>query len=173
MNPAKINTPDRLHTCDNSAMFAMHYIHKGGHGSLDKAGFFYARRDNSGSVPPCRRLMALLPLWCSATGKAEPSFYFRPYQTSFSEMHYTEKEGLKGKHSTCTPAKRGCKRAYKPLFEAEKAAKNRAYSYILTTRQFDDFSRYSRLTAGMDHHAICVADIVAKHFPELKTLSER
>ncbi len=76
-------------------------------------------------------------------------------------------------NSTRTLSTVSRRRAYKPLFEAEKAAKNRAYSYILATRQFDDFSRYSRLTAGMDCHAICVADIVAKHFPELKTLFER
>jgi len=43
-----------------------------------KAGFFYARiLNNSGSVPPCDVLMDSLPLWCIATGKAEP-FFFQP-----------------------------------------------------------------------------------------------
>lgn len=153
-------------------MFAVHNILEGGHGSLDKAGFFYARRDKRFCTPVANRNgMPALEVLCNRSGRTV--FFFCPQQTSISEMHNTEKEGKPGNKSTCTPAKRGCKRAYKPLFEAEKAAKNRAYSYILTTRQFDDFSRYSRLTAGMDHHAICVFDIVAKRFHELKTLSER
>ncbi len=115
MNPAKINTSDRLHGCDNSAMFAVTNILEGGHGSLDKAGFFYARRDKRFCTPVanCNGMPALEVL-VNRSGRTV--FFFCPQQTSLSEMTNTEKEGLKGKHSTCTPAKRGCKRAYKPLF---------------------------------------------------------
>lgn len=62
------------------------------------AGIFYALSLHIyGFVPPCRCLMARLPLSrCSATGKAEPFFYFRPanifsYAQTYSEMFEREK----------------------------------------------------------------------------------
>lgn len=67
-------------------MFAAHYILTGGHVRQLIAGFFYARVSIlSGSKPPCRCLMALLPVRCNATGKVEPSF-FATY-TNKSKMH--------------------------------------------------------------------------------------
>lgn len=53
------------------------------------AGIFYALSLHIyGFVPPCRCLMARLPLWCSATGKAEPFFYFRPANIfSYAQTH--------------------------------------------------------------------------------------
>ena len=62
------------------------------------AGIFYALTLHIyGFVPPCRCLMARLPLSrCSATGKAEPFFYFRPanifsYAQTYSEMFERER----------------------------------------------------------------------------------
>lgn len=70
-----------------------------------------------------------------------------------------------------SPARK--RRAYKPLFEAEKNAKNKAYSFILTSNLLEDFAHYSRLTAGMDHHVICVSAIVNKHFANLLKHTEQ
>lgn len=56
------------------------------------AGFFYAQNlTYSGSVPPCDVLMDSLPMWCNATGKAEPSF-ISACNLNFLKMHYTENE---------------------------------------------------------------------------------
>lgn len=152
-------------------MFVPTNILEGGHSSLNPAGFFYARNDKRFCTPVanCNGMPALEVL---VNGKGRTVFLFSACNKPFSEMTNTEKMGLSGKHSTHTlshhplmhTAKKGRKRAYKPLFEAEKNAKNKAYSYIITSGQLEDFASYSRITSGMDHHAICVGAIVAKHF---------
>lgn len=42
-------------------------------------GFFMPADLIHGSVPPWGALMCPRPSWCQSTGKAEPSFYFRPH----------------------------------------------------------------------------------------------
>jgi len=71
--------------------FAMHYNHKGVTYANNRTAFFYVRSSSYiGSVPPCMSVIGILPLWCNATGKAEPFFYFQlsNYQTKNFKMHY-------------------------------------------------------------------------------------
>jgi len=72
--------------------FAVNYIHNGGSFTRQilAAGIFYACTTNIfGPAPPCAALMRPLPLWCSSTGKAGPSYIFC-LQLKYSEMNYTE-----------------------------------------------------------------------------------
>ena len=79
-------------------MFVASYIQSGRIFCLFVAGIFYALTLHIyGFVPPCRCLMARLPLSrCRTTGKAEPFFYFRPanifsYVQTYSEMFERER----------------------------------------------------------------------------------
>jgi hypothetical protein len=64
------------------------------------AGFFYAQNlAIFGSVPPCVAVMAPLPMWCNATGKAEP-FFISANKQWYSVMHYTENTCLQRNNST-------------------------------------------------------------------------
>lgn len=56
-------------------IFVSHYIHKGVRTRLYATGIFDASLlAIYGSAPPCNSVIELLPLWCNATGKAEPFF---------------------------------------------------------------------------------------------------
>jgi hypothetical protein len=126
------------------------------------AGFFYARTlNNSGSVPPCDVLMDSLPLWCNATGKAEPFFYSSP-NINFLKMHYTEKSkkghsdgsmAIKAMHASGrkTLIKRLYNRNIHQLindFVVEMDAKNRAYYFILENGHLDAFKHYCQTKPG-------------------------
>jgi hypothetical protein len=63
------------------------------------AGYFYAPVKGYGSVPPCGGLMAPLPLWWNATGKAEP-FFISANKQWYSVMHSTENTCLQRNNST-------------------------------------------------------------------------
>jgi hypothetical protein len=86
----------------NCSIFAAHYVLDGGRIRLYAAGIFYALALLAiyGFATPCGALMRPLPSRCSATGSAEPFFYFPPQQTILSVMHYTEKIATGKKHST-------------------------------------------------------------------------
>lgn len=152
------NNPQDLQTSENRRMFASISTHKGGHSSPIQAGFFYARTD-SGFVPPCRCLMALLPLWWRSTGKAEPHFFSA--KTNFlSVMISTEKQGLSGKHSTVQPSPAPRKRVSLHKFITEKDAKNCAYAFILSRGLLDEFRRYRNSTEGLDYYIICMSYLI-------------
>ena len=87
----------------NIRMFVVTSILRGGKTRQISAGIFYTCTDHIfGFVPPCRVLMALLPLRWKSTGKAEPFFYyyFRQVRTNQSVMTSTEKTCSGVKYST-------------------------------------------------------------------------
>lgn len=146
-------------------MFASSYILIGG--SVRQSFGLFLCPQNIGSVPPCGALMRPLPIRCKTTGKAEPSFIFS-LQTKISEMSYTEKTCLKGKHSTKQTTPAGSEipvqeiqqlhaanrqrtinglinRSVNQLindFLVEMDAKNKAYCFILEHGHFDAFKSY-------------------------------
>ena len=140
-----------------NSIFVLLYIFKGGATRLFPDGCFYALTANiRGSVPPCNSVMGLLPLnRCRATGQAEP-FFISATQTFLPVMLYTEKECLTGRStpaSNRTPNETGDSITQK--FIIEKAAKNRAYAFILSRGllfEFRDFCRVEKfILRGFPH----------------------
>lgn len=162
------NNPQGLHNTDDCRMFATISNHKGGHSSLNSAGFFCARK-YSGSVPPCRSLMALLPLWWRSMGKAESHFYFLPTTNFLSVMISTEEQGLSGNNSTVQPTSAPRKRVSHKRFTAEIDAKNCAYSFLFVHGLMDDFLRYANITRGLNHHIICMSYMFNKACEQERT----
>jgi hypothetical protein len=90
-----------LTNLENGCMFVPDFHTRGRvHARQKIAGFFYAQNlEIFGSVPPCRGLMALLPMWWKSTGKAEPFFISANKQIVFG-MTSTENTCLQRNNST-------------------------------------------------------------------------
>ena len=109
------------------------------------AGIFYALTLHIyGFVPPCRCLMARLPLSrCRTTGKAEPFFYFRP--ANIFVMSKLTQKCLNGKSiSRSNRPALVTGKSYYHRYLSEARAKNQAYAFILSQGLLSEFILFSR-----------------------------
>ena len=142
-------------------IFVAHTILEGGLFCLFVAGFFYAQRYIFFGVSPASELNGRTALEVVCSGSEAPIFSCL-HQTYFSTMHTREKclTGRSTPASNRTPNETGDSITQK--FIIEKAAKNRAYAFILSRGLLFEFRDFCR-----------VEKFILRGFPSMRRRAEK